>query len=182
MPHFSVSDHPLPHATNLTEFFDSDASMNDWQSDTEEESISEVSKKELLRVICHSIHCLVLVFEMVDEKDVVNRFLDTECDSEFGPLLPLVATRVLNFFADALLMNFGDDEADGKDRKYLWLDEYPFRTKYIGELLDTTLHKAYRWLYGFALVGEQNYQSHSGSEYAHAVNQINEVVEKGFNK
>ena len=165
---------------SLTEFFDSDASMNDWQSESEEESKSERSKKELVRVICHSIHCIVLIFEKVDEKDVVNRFLEVDCNDEFGPILPLVAGRVLNFFADTLLLNFGDDEADGKNRKHLWSEEYPFHTRYTGELLDTALHKTYRWMYGFALVGEQSHQLNTGSELSHSVNHISEIADKSF--
>jgi hypothetical protein len=166
---------------SLTEFHDSDASVNDWQSDDgEDDCKSEKSKKELLRVICHSVHCSALIFEKIDEKDAVNWFLEFDCSAEFGPLLPLVASRVLNFFADTLLLNFGDDDADGKNRNNLWLEEYPFRTKSTGELLDTALHKTYRWLYGFALVGEQNHQSNAGSESAHAVSHINEIAHKRF--
>ena len=163
---------------SLTEFYDSDASMNDWLPDSEDEIGSEKSKKELVRVICHSIHCIALLFDMIDEKDTLNRFLDIDCDNEFGPLLPLVSARVLNFFADTLLVKFGDE--DGSTRQNLWLEEYPFHTKYIGALLDTTLHKCYRWLYGFALIGEQNHQLTAGSELAHAINPITEIAEKSF--
>ena len=165
---------------SLTEFFDSDASMNDWLPDNEEENKSRKSKKELLRVICHSVHCIALIFETVDEKDTVNKFLEVDCNAEFGPLLPLVSARVLNFFADNLLVSFGADEIDGKNRENLWLEEYPFHTKYIGAILDSTLHKTYRWLYGFALVGEQNHQLNVGSESAHTFNHINEIAEKSF--
>jgi hypothetical protein len=77
-------------------------------------------------------------------------------------------------------MKFGDDEIDGENRKKLWSEEYPFHTKYIGELLDTALHKTYRWLYGFALVGEQNHQLNAGSELSHPVNNINEIANKTF--
>ncbi len=165
---------------SLTEFFDSDASMNDWRSDSEEHGTSEKSKKELVRVICHAVHCIALVFEMVDEKDTVNRFLEIYCDAEFGPLLPLVSARVLNFFADTLLIHFGEDDVEGNDRGNLWSEGYPSHTKYTGAVLDTSLHKTYRWLYGFALVGEQNYQSTAGSEMAHTMNDISEIAEKGF--
>ncbi len=175
-----ISSSGQQDSLSLTEFFDSDASMNDWKSDSEGDNKSENSKKELVRVVCHAIHCISLVFEMVDEKDTVNRFLEFDCDPDLGPLLPLVAARVLNFFADNLLIHFGEDDIDGNKRGNLWSEEYPFHTKYTGTVLDTSLYKAYRWLYGFALVGEHNPQANTGTEMAHTVNDITEIAEKGF--
>jgi len=165
---------------SINEFFDTDASINDWQSDNEEDIGSEKRKKELLRVICHAIHCIILIFESVDEKDIAIKLLENNCSAKSGPLLPLVATRVLNFFADTLLLNFGHDETDGKNRKLLWSEQYSYRTKHTGELLDAALHKAYRWLYGFVLIGEKNHQLNAGSELSHSVNTINEIAAKNF--
>ncbi|MGK3735025.1 MAG: hypothetical protein ACI90V_001864 [Bacillariaceae sp.] len=166
---------------SLNEFFDTDASINDLQSDNEEDVEPEKRKKELMRIICHAMHCIILIFERVDEKDIVNKLLEkNDCSAELGPLLPLVAARVLNFFADTLLLNFGEDKADGKNRKLLWAEEYSYGTKRTGELLDATLHKAYRWLYGFALVGEQNHQLNVGNELSHSVNTINEIAARNF--
>ena len=166
---------------SLNEIFDTDASINDLQSDNEEDVEPEKRKKELLRVICHAIHCIILIFERIDEKDIVNKLLDkNDCSAELGPLLPLVAARVLNFFADTLLLNFGEDKADGKNRKLLWAEEYSYGTKRTGELLDAASHKAYRWLYGFALVGEQNHQLNVGNELSHSVNTINEIAARNF--
>jgi hypothetical protein len=141
----------------LTEFYDSDTSANDWLSE-DEESESGVNKRlrELLRAICHAIHCIDIVYRSIDDKGAMSLFADKGFGYEYGPLLPLVTSRVLNFFADTLLLEFEPEEPKMKKRQRLWEEEYPFSTRTTGYLLDSILHKVYRWLYGFAIVGEHS--------------------------
>eukprot|EP00980_Cylindrotheca_fusiformis_P026362 scaffold15973_cov120-Cylindrotheca_fusiformis.AAC.3 len=143
----------------LTEFFDSDASANEWLTDGEDSGPNESKpeKKELLRVICHAIHCVNAVLGVTPDKGAVSTFVARESERvKLGPLLPLVTTRVLNYYADSLLTNFAQD---GTQKGALWVDTYPYTTRTIGELLDSLLHKAYSWLFGFSLVGEKAHQS-----------------------
>jgi hypothetical protein len=126
----------------LTEFFDSDASANEWLSDHEEgsavaavlaEKEIKARKKELLRAICHAIHCINIVVGVVqDNKGALTTFTDVTGRDALGPLLPLVATRVLNHFADKLLLNFGPVK---KQKENLWVNEYPFSTQTTGDLV-----------------------------------------------
>ena len=146
-----------PHdQLSLSEFFDSDVSANDFESDDEgaDRPEHEHSRKEMLRTICHAIHCVNLALKRVDEKGAMSHDIETQ----FGPLLPLVSVRVLNNFADMLLLEFGNEE-DSCDtrRRLLWSEEYPDGTRTTGELLDSTLHKCYRLLYGFSIVGEKDH-------------------------
>lgn len=138
----------------LTEFFDSDASANEWLADEDD------GKRELLRSICHAIYSINLVLSVVDDKGALSTFSYIEKRDKFGPLLPLIAVRVLNHFADSLLLKYGDTE---NSNEKLWVKEYPETTQTIGELLDSLLRKSYGWLHGFSLVGEQGHQS-SGKE------------------
>jgi hypothetical protein len=167
----------------LGEFFDSDTSATDWQSDEDEAPVddSEHRKKELLRVICHSVHCISNTLDKVSDKDAIKHFLETDFDKVRGPLLPLVCTRVLNFFADELLLNFGNSETVTSRRQLLWSEEYPYRTQDEGEFLDSVLHKSYRWMYGFVIVGEWDHvQSSGGKDLAHTLSSIYEISKCGF--
>lgn len=145
----------------LTEFFDSDASANDWLSDSEGEVETDKQKrKELLRAICHAVHCTNHVIETIDDKEALSKFAGKGHGYEYGPLLPLVTTRVLNYFADSILLNFDGERIENKKQSNLWSDEYPFSARTTGNLLDSILHKTYRWMYGFALVGENEKNIH----------------------
>ena len=154
-------DEPSDHLC-LTEFFDSDASAREF-SDSEEETEGNVttevvsSQRELLRAISHVIHCVGLVFGKMEEKEIVSF---DRCDlykTKHGPLLPLVASRILNHLADAILEHFRDD--DDRDDNGIWSDSYPFATRSIGALLDSALYKAYKCLHGFTLTGSTDQHS-----------------------
>ena len=164
---------------SLHDVADSDCSINDWGSDDEEEDEIQNRKKLLIKVVCHATHCIISILEKIEDKDIVTKLLGNDCSAEFGPLLPLVAVRVLNFFAETLLLNFGEDESDGKNKKLLW-SPFPFKTRNVGELLDAALHKTYRWLYGFALIGEQVNQLNTGNELSYSVNTLNEIAVRSF--
>lgn len=165
----------------LLDFFDSDASANDWEPEAKtDQEPHRTTKKDILRVICHAAHCIALVLERTEDKDIVTTCLENFCDPLLGGFLPLVSARVLNFFADTLLLNFGGDDSDGNPRKLLWAEEYSHRTEQIGQLVDTLLHKSYRWLYGFPLVSEHYHQQNPGKELAHASNPISEVAARRF--
>jgi hypothetical protein len=119
----------------LSEFFDSDASGNEWLSDVEESDAKEskTRKKELLRAICHAVHCINVVMGVARDKEAISTFSNAENRDKLGPLLPLVTTRVLNYFAESLLLSFGHESATQKED--LWVEEYPYTTRTTGELL-----------------------------------------------
>lgn len=119
----------------LVEFFDSDASGNEWLADGEEDGVgreTKTQKKELLRAMCHAVHCINLVVDAVHDKWAISTFSKMQGRDKLGPLLPVVATRVLNHFADSLLLNFGHEL---NQREALWVDKYPYTTQTTGDLL-----------------------------------------------
>ena len=67
-----------------------------------------------------------------------------------GPLLPLIACRVLNFCSDTLLEEFRGDESGIGLGSGLWAD-YAVGTRKVGALLDSLLRKIYKCLHGFNL-------------------------------
>lgn len=71
--------------------------------------------------------------------------------TDFGPLLPLIASRVLNSCSDTLLGEFGGDDDSGLGLKSSLWSDYSVGTRKIGSLLDSLLHKVYRCLHGFNL-------------------------------
>jgi hypothetical protein len=167
----------------LSEFFDSDASVHDWKSDGEETSFEDSAdshKWELLRVICHAVHCIGITLDKIDDKGSMKCVLEISCDSKNGPPLPLVCTRVLNFFADVLLQNFGIGGSGNSDKVGLWAEAYPYSTQGAGKFLDGLLHKVYRWLYGFVLVGEWEHVQSSGKDLAHTLSSIYEISKRDF--
>ncbi|CAJ1966696.1 unnamed protein product [Cylindrotheca closterium] len=141
----------------LTDFYDSDASANEWLLDCEGPEASEIRQRMrlLLRVICHTVYCINIVMTVAGDKRAVSNMSLIESRHEYGPLLPLVATRVLNFFADSLLVYFGSGNDPASRSESLWAKEYPYTTRSTGEVLDVLLRRSYRWLFGFTLVGEK---------------------------
>jgi hypothetical protein len=133
----------------LSEFFDTDASANESSSDDDLEQTG-TKPNELLRILCHGVHSVSLVFENVTDKEAVSLMHGSE-----RPLLPLVVARVLNNFADILLSRFGPHKGPFAERKNLFEVEYPFRARAIGRLLDDSLYKAYKCLHGFTLLSTQ---------------------------
>ena len=159
----------------LSEFYDTDDSANGGLSEDKETKVEDRKKRELLRVVCHVVQCIDLVLDKIDDKGALSHVPVYRC-AGLGPLLPLVASRVLNFFADALLSTFADDCKDAPD---LWASQYPTRTRTIGEILDSNLHKVYRWMYGFVLVGEKSHLQTSGKDLASSTAPIVDLAVTG---
>jgi hypothetical protein len=136
---------------SLTEFYDTDASVNDWVA---AEEINELAapRQELLRVVCQAVQSIHLVSEKVGDKVVTSYEAPVQCEQDCGFLLPLVTARVLNNLADILLVECSRDyNAKAGRREMLWSESWPFGTRTIGELLDATLRRAYRLLHGIIL-------------------------------
>lgn len=158
---------------SLIELFDSDASVNeelfDYENDIQRQSRD---RKELLRVICHAVNSIDLIIEKLDDKSARSSKLVFSGKTNLGPLLPLTCTKILNLYADALLDNFADEN---QEKANLWAEHYPFSTRNIGYLLDSNLHKCYRWLYGFVLVGERGSTQSSSKDLASTISPISEI-------
>lgn len=157
---FRANDHRNQTSDTLClkDFLDSDASAHEYSDNEEERSESgRWVRRELLRVLCHLVHCVALVFGKVDEKEIVS-FDSDFYNCEHGPLLPLVVTRVLNHVADTLLVEFADDESES-DAQGVWEPKYPFGTGATGFLLDSALYKAYKCLHGFTLTSSNDFYS-----------------------
>jgi hypothetical protein len=135
---------------NVSEFFDSDASVN---SDCSEEIPTESCKEHrgkscMLQPICLAIYCISSIIDKIDETRAwfyVCKFIGKEKNGFFFPLL---ASRVLSFFSDILLTEFSNKEPSHDN---IWGKTYPYRTRSIGAFLDGMLHKLCYKLYGIAL-------------------------------
>jgi hypothetical protein len=148
---------------SLVEFFDSDASASAWLSD--EENVP--GHADLLRVVAQAVHCVDNVFGQVEEKDCVSFNHWVGYTTDYGPLLPLVVSRVLNNFAEILLVQFDaaeDDKTDVEVKKLssIWSD-YHVGTRDTGILLDSLLYKAYKCLHGFTLLSAGDGKESSAS-------------------
>jgi len=141
---------PASDPIALTLFYDSDTSAREL---IEGDAGSPNAHKEMLRVLCHVIHCVGLSFRKSDDKEIVSFDGSYIYHTEHGPLLPLAVTRVLNHVADILLGEFEFESEIRSNARGVWAREYPFLTGSIGALLDATLYKAYKCLHGFTLVG-----------------------------
>ena len=157
----SCSGELLQSQLVLGEFFDSDASANCYESDDESTSNKAKRRDILLRCTSQAVQCIAVVFARVNEKQRVD------CTHE--RLLPLIVTRVLSSLSDLLLVEFCDDQS----KEHLWAEEYPFGTRTTGILLDTTLHKAYKHLYGFTITSSSKESTHS-SDDQHLVKSVPE--------
>jgi hypothetical protein len=146
---------------SLTEFYDSDVSTTEWMSTSDVgEEFDNGSKEGNLRVIVHAVHCINQVFGNVDEKEACSFAYVENYISNHGPGLPLVVARVLNFFANVLLVEFEEKENDTK--KNIWSD-YSYGTRTTGGLLDSILWKAYKCLHGFTLTSDSKESAASTS-------------------
>ena len=148
-PVISASSNEL---VSLSEFYDSDASavevMND--SDAEDHAGNNSNAPTLRRVIMQAIYCVCNVFGTLDEKEMCSYSYIDDYVTTHGPGLPLVVARVLNIFANRLLLGFGQYDIDGRG---IW-GEYSLGTRSVGFLLDSMLWKTYKCLHGFALTNE----------------------------
>lgn len=139
---------------SMAEFFDSDDSAMDLVSESESEGTDDkrLHRAHVLRVISQAVHCIDNTFGTVDDNEAVS-FSRCDCYmTRFGPTLPLVASRVLNNFAEILLRVFyEDDSTTNVAQDPVWLD-YPDGVRTTGLLTDALLYKSFRCLHAFALV------------------------------
>ena len=184
-----------PDRLGLGDFYDSDASANEFDVMAEDapENTQEKRDKELLRRLCQAIQCISLVAEGTSEKLILSFEPKTPCDRKHGPLLPLMVNRALSLFADILLTKFGIPEESQEKR--LWAVDYPFGTRTAGMLLDTTLHKVFRFLYGFTIsghwtnhakdastVGDESDSTYKQPETVAAVSQLYRCIRRAYSK
>jgi hypothetical protein len=146
-------------AVSLIDFVDSDESATEWMEDEDQEG---VKYSRTLRVITQIVHCIQLTIGTVDERDMSK--LVSYQSSDIGPLLPLVACRVLSFCSDTLIKEFRSEDSAG-DLASMWLD-YPVGTRKVGAVLDSLLHKVYHCLHGFTLSSTDSKESgtHAATE------------------
>jgi hypothetical protein len=146
----------------LTEFYDSDTSAMDWLVDTGEGGdVAGKKREELLRVISQVVYCVKHVYESISEDEALSYPHYCGYLTTHGPLLPLIISRVLNRFADRLLVEFVNDDAEKEAETNLWSD-YSFGTRTTGHQLDSTLYKAYKSLHGFTLINVSDGRESSG--------------------
>jgi hypothetical protein len=147
----------------LTEFYDSDTSAMDWLVDAGEGGdVAGKKREELLRVISQVVHCVKQVYETISEDEALSYPHYRGYSTTHGPLLPLIVSRVLNKFADRLLVEFVNGDAEKEAETSLWSD-YSFGTRTTGHQLDSTLYKAYKCLHGFTLANVSDGRESSGS-------------------
>lgn len=146
----------------LTEFYDSDTSAMDWLADAGE-GVDVAGKKheDLLRVISQVVYCVKHVYETISEDEALSYPHYSGYLTNHGPLLPLIVSRVMNKFADRLLVDFIGDGVDQEAGAALWSD-YAFGTRTTGLQLDSTLYRAYKCLHGFTLVNASDGRESSG--------------------
>lgn len=135
---------------SLSDFFDSDASANEEEKNEEDSKIERRQQKRLLRPLCQSIQCISLLVENADDKLVARCPAVKACNVSAGNLFPLVVTRVLSSQTDLLLSEFGTFSSRVEN---LWQEYYPYRTRSIGAIADSALHKVYKLLYGITIQG-----------------------------
>jgi hypothetical protein len=107
----------------------------------------------ILKKLNQVVQCVSLVYS-VAEKAPCQEFASFMSPSHrHGPFLPLVVIRILSSLADNIFRLFSQD---------VWGEEYPYGARSSGVSLDSILASAYRYVYGFALLG-QNQNSLEGS-------------------
>jgi hypothetical protein len=154
--------HEKTNDISLVDFFDSDDSATEWLSDDDGGDESSPKHEDLLRASSQVVHCVNNIIGTLSDDDMAN-----QCVTENGPLLPLVMTRVLNFFADILLTNFGGESMEDGEKGDLWSD-YSFGTRGTGAILDSLLYRAYKALYGFTIVNADSSSGHHTADDSEA--------------
>ena len=125
---------------NLSDFFDSDHSINGAFLDNDEEC-----KKRILGRLNQLVQCVSLVYS-ASAKVVGYEYAPFMSPSlHHGPFLPLVTIRTLSIFADNLFELYSHD---------IWDEVYPYGARACGEAIDNVLVSAYRTVYGISLVGQ----------------------------
>jgi len=146
-----------PSQLSLGEFFDSEASANDYESDEGRFETKGKRYDGILRCASQAVQCISVVCARINEKTMLSFEPRFDYGQEHGILLPLIITRVLSSLADLLLVQCSRE----KSRENLWAETYPFGARTTGALLDSMLHKAYRHLYGFTISSASKESSHS---------------------
>jgi len=132
----------------FSDYFDSEESVNGTLlSDCDGDMKRSQRKRESLRKCHQLVQCISLVFGSINEKVMCQELSFSSCD--FGPLVPLVVVRVLSSISDSIfVLNLGS--------KGVWCEEYPYGSRKCGEMIDSELSKAYRFLYGFNAQGHNS--------------------------
>jgi hypothetical protein len=138
--------------TAFKDFFDSDASAMEYSSDATTGEEDRSNKQRILLAVSQVVHCIDNTFGAIDDLEFMAFAYSDEFTTRFGPMLPVVAARVLNWLADSLLTLFSSNDLSCEKSK-LWTN-YPEGVRAIGQTLDTLLYKAYRGIHGFALVSD----------------------------
>mmetsp|Transcript_19287 Transcript_19287/g.34947 ORF Transcript_19287/g.34947 Transcript_19287/m.34947 type:complete len:2537 (-) Transcript_19287:2523-10133(-) len=154
---------------SLSDFFDSDESANGYSSDeaSVEKNMELSKKRKLLQSLCRSVQCIGLLFGAISENKMCPTKAQSSLRTKHGPLLPLVVVRTLSRIGDIFLLEFQDGTGPSQSSTGLWADQYPFGSRKAGSQLDLTLHRAYRCLHGFTLVGVMPHAS--GAQVANTV-------------
>eukprot|EP00977_Amphora_coffeiformis_P014319 scaffold3967_cov179-Amphora_coffeaeformis.AAC.1 len=135
----------------LTDFVDSDESAAEWCEDEEDEDEDQSKYGQILRVVTQIVQLVQLTIGTTEDRQISKYPWFKGYVTEHGPLLPLIACRVLSFCSDTLLKEFPGDEDSGVGLKSSLWSEYSVGTRKVGTLLDSLLYKVYRCLYGFNL-------------------------------
>ena len=135
---------------DLFDFYDTDCSVH---PDSDEDIDSDEEIRLLREHLRLSIQVMSNVFEKLPEK----RMMVTNVTNN-GPLLPLVATRVLTHLADIILQYCKTDSSlnismqDQYDREEgIWALTYPDHCESMGNEIDDMLSKFYWCLYGISI-------------------------------
>jgi hypothetical protein len=137
---------------SLSDYFDSDESALQCQSDADDCSKQAKSRK-LHHSLCRLVQCIGLVFCGVDDTQIVSTQELILSPNLRGPFLPTLVVQCLTQISDFALANFGIGKGKG-----IW-GEDPFSFRSTGVQLDVLLQKAYRVLHGIHLspYGVQNF-------------------------
>eukprot|EP00978_Attheya_sp_CCMP212_P004084 scaffold8837_cov54-Attheya_sp.AAC.2 len=165
---------------SLSDFFDSDESANGYSSDeaSVEKNVGLSKKRKLLQSLCRSVQCIGLLFGSISENKMCPTKVQSSLRTKYGPLLPLVVVRTLSRIGDIFLLEFQDGTGPSQSSTGLWADQYPFGTRTAGSQLDLLLHRAYRCLHGFTLVGVMPHAS--GAHVANTVTHGDQVTVKPY--
>ena len=131
-------------AFSFSDYFDSDDSALQTQSDADSRSEQAKSRK-LHHSLCRLVQCIGLVFCGVDDSQIVLTQELILSPNICGLLLPTLVVQCLTQISDFVLANYSAGNEKG-----IW-GEYPFSFRSAGAQLDILLHKAYRVLHGINL-------------------------------
>lgn len=154
---------------SMNEYFSEDEDEDDKSDNAENNEKSKnpssdswkLQQKFILKLIDRTIHCAQLVSGFFDELKYSTQATHIFSENQ-GPLLSLVITRVFGHISDKILLLFNDDLFSNNDDKplkkqdALWVEEYPYGTRTVGNRLDLLLNRAYMCLHGVVLARQRN--------------------------